>query len=161
MPNWCNNRVDIYIKDEKNIEEFLEFIKGESDQGDIIPFSFASIMPEPDYETTPVAKTFPQAKAAMAKTEEDKAVALKNEPTIREDSWRDWRLQNWGTKWDLTKDIQFDVEEDYIHMQFDTAWGPPQGIYNALVEKFPNISITWFYDEPGMQFAGYLNTDED
>ena len=57
MPNWCNNRVDIYIEDEKNVQEFLDYIKGTlDDEGEVeIPFSFASIMPEPDYKTTPVA----------------------------------------------------------------------------------------------------------
>jgi len=162
MPNWCYNRVDIYIQDEKEKEKFLDFIKGTLDnEGEVeIPFSFASIIPEPDYETTPVTRTFPGIKAGMAETEEDKEVALKNEPTIRENSWWDWRIQNWGTKWDLSEEIQFEVDGGDIHMQFDTAWGPPAGIYEALVEKFPDIGITWFYDEPGMQFAGYLNNDD-
>ena len=163
MPNWCYNRVDIYIEDDKEREEFIEFVKGTLDnEGKVeIPFSFASIIPEPDYATTPVAKTFPGVKAEFAKTEEEKEVALKNEPTIRDNAWWDWRIQNWGTKWDLSDEIEFEVDGDSIHMQFQTAWGPPSGIYNALTEKFPDIGITWFYDEPGMEFAGYLNNDND
>lgn len=163
MPNWCYNRVDIYIEDEKEKEKFLDFIKGTLDnEGEIeIPFSFASVIPEPDYKTTPVAKTFPEIKAGMAKTEEEAAVILKNEPTIRDNAWWDWRNQNWGTKWDLNEEIQLDVDGNMIHMEFNTAWGPPTGIYIALTEKFPDIDITWFYDEPGMELAGYLNTDED
>lgn len=161
MPNWCHNRVDIYIEDDKERKEFLEFVKGVDEDGNELEFSFAAIIPEPDYKTTPVAKTFPEVKAGMADTEEDKEVALKNEPTIRENSWWDWRIQNWGTKWDVGNDIEFEVNGCDIHMQFDTAWGPPEGIYNALEEKFPDIGISWFYNEPGMQFAGYLNNDND
>jgi hypothetical protein len=39
---------------------------------------------------------------------------------------------------------------------FNTAWSPPEDIYNALKEKFEGMSISWFYDEPGMEIAGYL-----
>ena len=47
-------------------------------------------------------------------------------------------------------------EEDYIVYHFDTPWGPPNEIYDALIERFKNIHVQWFYDEPGMGFAGYL-----
>ena len=161
MPNWCHNRVDIYISDEENIPKFLDFIKGKDEDGEEIEFSFAAIIPEPDYKTTPVAKTFPEVKAGMAKTEEDAAVALKNEPTIRENSWWDWRIQNWGTKWDLTNEVEVEVDGNDIRMQFETAWAPPAGIFAALQDHELVDSISWFYDEPGMEFAGYLQTDED
>ena len=40
--------------------------------------------------------------------------------------------------------------------EFETAWSPPESICHKLRELFPNVSISWFYDEPGMQVAGYL-----
>ena len=40
--------------------------------------------------------------------------------------------------------------------EFETAWSPPEAICHALREMFPNVSISWFYDEPGCQVAGYL-----
>ena len=159
MPNWCHNRVDIYIEDEKNIEKFLDFIKGKDEDGNELEFSFASIIPEPDYKTTPVARTFPAIKAGMADTEEEKEVLLKNEPTIKEDNWWDWRIQNWGTKWNLDNDVVINEDGNCLEIIFDTAWGPPNGIFEALRDHELVDSISWFYDEPGMQFAGYLNTD--
>ena len=39
---------------------------------------------------------------------------------------------------------------------FDTAWSPPEAICRRLRDMFPKVSISWFYDEPGCQFAGYL-----
>ena len=30
------------------------------------------------------------------------------------------------------------------------------GIYDKIKEDFPDVGISWFYDEPGMEFAGYL-----
>ena len=47
-----------------------------------------------------------------------------------------------------------------IEISFETPWGPAEGIYNHLVEwaeeEKVGLNISWFYDEPGMQFAGYL-----
>ena len=42
------------------------------------------------------------------------------------------------------------------HAGFNTAWGPASGIYDKIKEDFPDVGISWFYDEPGMEFAGYL-----
>jgi len=36
------------------------------------------------------------------------------------------------------------------------VWCPPEGIYRKVKELFPDLDISWFYDEPAMQFAGYL-----
>ena len=44
---------------------------------------------------------------------------------------------------------QFEVE-------FNTAWSPPEAICSALREQYPDVSISWFYDEPGCEIAGYL-----
>ena len=33
---------------------------------------------------------------------------------------------------------------------------PADGIYKAIVEKYPDVGISWFYDEPGCELAGYL-----
>ena len=56
--------------------------------------------------------------------------------------------------------LYVEIEEDQVTnelvYEFDTAWSPPEGIYNALVEKYPDIDISWFYHEEGMQMAGYL-----
>lgn len=30
----------------------------------------------------------------------------------------------------------------------------------ALVARFEGLHVSAFYDEPGMQFAGYLNSEE-
>ena len=38
---------------------------------------------------------------------------------------------------------------------FDTAWSPPEPVIFALRNKFPDVGITAFFDEPGMAIAGY------
>jgi len=76
-------------------------------------------------------------------------------------SWYGWCTENWGTKWSVSaEDIVVEDLGNYMRLTFNTAWSPAEGIYEALVliidEHNLGITVTWFYDEPGMQFAGYL-----
>lgn len=78
---------------------------------------------------------------------------LKN--TYGADNWYDWSVNTWGTKWDTSEAW---VQDDGWSLQydFDTAWSPPEGIHAFLVDKFPDLNISWFYREDGMEMAGYL-----
>ena len=68
------------------------------------------------------------------------------------------QITNWGTKWDITaKQVEFNYEDsEQLEMEFETAWSPPEPICKRLREMFPDSSFSWFYDEPGMELAGYL-----
>ena len=70
-------------------------------------------------------------------------------------NWYDWCIEHWGVKWNC-HEIDFEDDGDHLMFAFDTPWCPPYGIYNKLVEEFPDIQISWFYREEGEQFAGYL-----
>ena len=75
-----------------------------------------------------------------------------------DDRWYHWNISNWGTKWDITAD-SVDMESydsEQLEIEFSTAWSPPEPICARLREMFPDLSFSWFYDEPGMEFAGYL-----
>jgi hypothetical protein len=77
-------------------------------------------------------------------------------------NWYSWRLANWGTKWAVpAEDIHImDETEDFMELEFDTAWSPADGIHQAVIDLIDqhnlSASISWFYDEPGMAMAGYL-----
>lgn len=73
------------------------------------------------------------------------------------DNWYDWKIKNWGTKWGVDADC--DYTETSMSARFDTAWSPPEPIYYALVDKFPDLDIKWHYNEPGMGFSGDFETD--
>lgn len=79
-------------------------------------------------------------------------------PESESENWYTWQVENWGTKWDVHRDhIEWgDDDEDYCVIHFDTAWSPPEEIAAELKEKYDRVSVQWFYDEPGMEFAGYL-----
>ena len=76
---------------------------------------------------------------------------------VMDDRWYNWRVQNWGTKWDC---YSLEIDEcDLPHgfeVNFETAWSPPEEICTAIREQYKNIDISWFYDEPGCEVAGYL-----
>jgi len=82
------------------------------------------------------------------------------------ENWYTWRLEHWGTKWDLDKEEflagnqdawKFSDTDDSATLNFDTAWGPPIEALKNLVEKFPALTINLKYFEPGMAFGGVAN----
>lgn len=85
------------------------------------------------------------------------------------DGWYDWCINNWGTKWDIGADIGTDKAERYglkatvvgnqVSCSFDSAWAPPMGLYEKLVELGYNVRATYF--EPGMAFCGLYDNGVD
>ena len=73
-----------------------------------------------------------------------------------DDRWYDWRVQNWDTKWAAYAVVVIDDDPDSTEIEFNTAWAPPEAICHKLREDYPDIAISWFYDEPGCEIAGYL-----
>ena len=150
MPNWCYNRITIYGDSEteaklKEIEKIFE-----SKQ----PFN--EIYPIPDF------KNIPNEKGELPKLEQHKndkgdvVWETFNFPDgTNDDRWYSWCINNWGTKWDAC-DKSIDWEDDEIlALTFNTAWSPPEGIVERLRDKYPELTFQCFYDEPGMESAGY------
>ena len=78
-------------------------------------------------------------------------------PEENHTNWYDWSVANWVTKWNVSEvDMITNEHDSVVTYYFDTAWNPPTPIYNVLKEKYPEVYISWFYDEPGMEFSGYL-----
>ncbi len=159
MPNHCHNRVTIWSQDEATIENLKNLFEDEN--------IFTQIIPEPDWANTPLMSKDVQGLVY----DRGKAGELPMQPTSenghhvpffpstgrQDDRWYDWRLQNWDTKWDAY-DVQVDggFDDDELTIEFNTAWSPPEAICHALREQYPEATVSWFYDEPGCEIAGYL-----
>jgi hypothetical protein len=84
-------------------------------------------------------------------------------------NWYDWCVNNWGTKWNAGGDndaMQVDYDEDVDNQgtalfQFDTAWAPPLGVLEKLMETHPELSIECRYHEPGVGFFGVWTDGSD
>ena len=150
MPNWCHNRITIFGNEESEskLKEIEEIFEKEN------PFN--EIYPIPDF------KNIPNEKGELPKLEQhknDKGEVVwetYNFPDGKnDDRWYMWCVNNWGTKWDACdKSVEYE-DSEILALTFNTAWSPPEGIVERLRDKYPELTFQCFYDEPGMEAAGY------
>ena len=160
MPNHCHNRVTFYAPTGSTeslcqIAKLKQIFKDEN--------TFGQIIPEPDWHNTPLLTsdnhygTKYGNDGELPQYVEDPWKRLVFKSTgITDQRWYDWRLQNWDTKWDAYDLTVEDEDEDQHEVTFNTAWSPPEPICAAIREDYPDIGVSWFYDEPGCEIAGYL-----
>jgi hypothetical protein len=154
MPNYCSNVVEIQGPQhilKTLVEHRLDFMK-------IHPYP-----PELDITAgREGADDSPEQKALVAAEESNlEKYGYKN--------WYDWCVANWGTKWNAGGDndaMQVDYDEDVGNQsialfQFDTAWAPPLGVMEKLMETHPELSIECRYHEPGVGFFGVWTDGSD
>ena len=152
MPNWCTNRVTISsnTEDDSQFKELVAKFQVER------PFN--EIYPMPDFKNVPNSKgELPIAEEIKNPAGELITVTYNFPDGKNDDRWYDWRNQNWGTKWDCY-DLTIDEDElpNGFTAEFNTAWCPPEEVASAIKEQFDDLSVSWFYDEPGCEIAGYL-----
>ena len=80
-------------------------------------------------------------------------------------NWYDWRVTNWGTKWDVSDEgLEYVDNKDgtsHITGWFDSAWAPPIEAYNTFLDDMDGCSIEATYEEGGMDFAGIYTDGDD
>jgi len=164
MPNHCHNRVTIYGSGNDTDETRAQIAKLKQIFED--ENCFGQIIPEPDWANTPLTEET-AGNWLNSKRGEVGELPIKQQDRygecqrfhstgIADDRWYDWRLQNWDTKWDAYDVVVTDDDPDQLEVEFNTAWSPPEAICNELREQYPDLSVSWFYDEPGEEIAGYL-----
>jgi len=68
--------------------------------------------------------------------------------------WYDWRVNNWGTKWDVGgEDAFYSDNPEGLVLSFDSAWSPPVDFYQFLKDEH-GFDIRASYWEPGLAFCG-------
>ena len=76
----------------------------------------------------------------------------------------DWRLQSWGTKWEVnTQDLCVEDNGDgtsEIYGDFDSAWSPPIEAYIAFNESDNGCEVEGWYSEFGCDYCGLYNVRE-
>ena len=163
MPNHCHNRVTFYAHhtdDEDKARDSIAKLKQIFEDENC----FTQIIPEPDWSNTPLMtsdlKRFGNDRGKVGELPqyiEDPFKRLVFKSTGHaDDRWYDWRVQNWDTKWDCYDVVVTDDDPEQLEVEFNTAWSPPEAICSALREQYTDVSISWYYDEPGCELAGYL-----
>ena len=76
-----------------------------------------------------------------------------------DNSWYNWNVRNWGTKWDVAVDENNKYPETYIegptkngenlvvYYNFNTAWSPPFPAMEKLSAQYPSLLLTLSYEE--------------
>ena len=174
MPNHCHNRVTFYSDDTTVITKLHNIFKIALDPNDERTV-FGQFIPEPNWQEIPLtSETFKEYSWDQPRGEigEKPILVTDDECSFRnglrfkstdrqDDRWYAWRNQNWGTKWDVAGNVDIEKEEwedeiESFEANFETAWAPPEGVCMRLRQLFPDVHISWFYDEPGNECAGYL-----
>ncbi len=136
MPNWCSNTL-IVAGEQTELLRFAESVKGTED-GEETGLTFQHIKPEPPNigsDGTVINGVMPD--------------------------WYQWRVENWGTKWDASDVMGPDLEEATrwspakLTFSFMTAWAPPQPVILKASQDWPTLTFVLSYDEGGMDFGGY------
>ena len=129
MPNWCANTLKLTPKTEEAKALMPQITERFSNGG---AFNYIHPMPAELEDTTSPSDA---------------------------PNWYDWRVSNWGTKWSEAEAHIVSASDDHLLVSFDTAWSPPFGVYERLVEL--GFAVTATYAECGMGFAGIYRDGVD
>ena len=150
MPNHCHNRVTFYSDNTADVEQLKKIFQDEN--------TFGQIIPEPDWANTPLMSS--DVKGTIYDRGKLGELPMPDgtfqSTGIADQRWYDWRVNHWGTKWDAYDVVVTDDDPESVEIEFNTAWSPPEAICNQIREDYPDVSVSWFYDEPGCEIAGYL-----
>ena len=72
--------------------------------------------------------------------------------------WYNWRIANWGTKWNASPDsciVEMDESKGELYLSFTTAWDAPFNIYSKLAERF-DFSVCYSDEDKAGSNKGLL-----
>jgi hypothetical protein len=151
MPNWCDNTVEV-VGDKEVLETILAKAKDDNQA-----FSFQQLVPQPE--------ELNDTKHFGSKTSDPDGVEFQNALLGNREfaytDWYNWRLGNWGTKWDLDFDTTqiskivptTDGKQFKFEIGYSTAWSPALTFWQTLSEQYP-IRVKNLYAEEGVGFLG-------
>ena len=151
MPNWCDNQLSI-TGPNSVIDKIEKIVKEESNNAENGLLQFFHPMPKEllDTEAGPIAKTKAEKNARQSRKLEFGA-----------ENWYDWRVNNWGTKWEVNEfygvdrqHINDSLDESTISFGFSSAWSPPINAYEKFLEDNSDCFIRAYYYEGGCDFMG-------
>ncbi len=150
MPNWCNNFVEVGHEDPEKIRALVDAYKRGEFCDHILPVPKELKDTVAGHMGNDYAQELNQFKMEL------------NRKYFGASDWYEFCTSRWGTKWDVgNDDSTADIHPDgnLMTATFDSAWAPPIGIYEELVEQ--GYTVRAYYYEPGMCFAGIWDNGAD
>lgn len=77
-------------------------------------------------------------------------------PCPNEDDWYNWRITNWGTKWNgIIHNTE--IADNKLVIDFNSAWSPPEQWVRYVAENhYPDLHFHLSFLETGAGFCGVL-----
>tara|TARA_R110000824_G_scaffold399220_1_gene604328 strand:+ start:132 stop:854 length:723 start_codon:yes stop_codon:yes gene_type:complete len=145
MPNWCWNNLSV-SGNEIQLRKFVEKSTIDIEKNDEFSFNGTCPMPNTLNITSGSHLSFIE-----------KIKRYINIKLYKHKDWYDWRLSNWGTKWDAAESYINNNDINYFSVSFETAWGPPIAWIDNIQQDFPDLCFELEYEEEGMCFGGRLS----
>jgi len=141
MPNWCCNHVRILDLTPEHQATLVRELENEN--------LFTNLVPGPDWKNIP-------------NEDGELPVVTNSEHDITEfpstgksdDRWYHWRLNNWGSKWDVVGAVVHTNTNGELEFSFESAWSPPTKGLTKLSELMPEATFEHKFSEPAMDFLG-------
>lgn len=81
------------------------------------------------------------------------------EDELLSDTWRDWRIQHWGCKWNADE-VEMDMPDDgSVVYTFVTPWRQPENLFYVLATVFHDLNLVLVFAEPMADIAGIMKYD--
>jgi hypothetical protein len=63
-------------------------------------------------------------------------------------NWYNWNNREWGVKWDASNIyINGEAKDGKIDINFQSPWGTPQPVYEAIITQHPELEFDFWYEE--------------
>ena len=153
MPNYCFNYLRVF-GDAETIKKFADVgITNEPSQYEKI---------KEDVPTWRLSRYFPMPEELEGTTSPTPTDTNTDELVKKYGvaNWYDWRIKNYGTKWDCSAiDFDTDIPTEF-QVTFDSAWSPPIAWLEKVQKDFTTLKFNLVYEETGNWFAGVAFTAE-
>ena len=162
MPNWCENKLNV-SGNKSDIQKFKESTLVKSEKGDELHFTMNLLYPTPPelLEQTAPNTWRGEKTDNEGKLEFEKKIEELNQKYGHTD-WYNWRVDKWGTKWDAADTYVLDDTDEFLSIEYNTAWSPNIEWLKTIAKQFPELKFTLWFEEPGNGFCGvYEVMDED
>lgn len=146
IPNWCQNKLNI----SGSKKDLARFARENKSRGRSL--SFEKLLPTPDA----LSETVSPRKRSEDSTEDMRLYMLELSGQAAPTDWHTWRVQKWGTKWNVGEVARFERTEGGVLYDFDTAWSPPLPWVEAAAKAYPALSFDLKYYENGNNFSGQV-----
>jgi hypothetical protein len=126
MPNWCDNRLEIFAENKEGADQLKRFIEQAAKdvpEQDKSPLHFVNFVPYPNGEWN-----------------YDWCV-------------NNWGTKWDVSEVDLDQDTEYD-DHGFVYYCFQTAWAPPVEWLKKVAKMFPELRFRLKYEEEGVGFMG-------